>query len=671
VTAGEKAIIRRHRSGFFARTVCALVSFGFVALIVQPAPATHDPAQGHHTFTGPIGLQWQNITDADAPFADIVALAVSPDGASVFITGTSDSAGTGRDYLTRAFDAATGTTLWSARFDAATGNPDVADAPRGIAVSPDGTMVFVTGDSEIPAGIGTAIRILTVAYDATSGTELWSYPYDGDSQPLTATGIVAEPSGAHVLIVGRSSTHIKVVQHDAETGELGWSLAFVGDELPTATTIAPGGGRLFVVGRTQSAGVNGAMLIHAIDLTTLDAWSAFFDGTGGGNDIAEGVAVGPDSSRVFVTGTTLATGGHINYATVAYNAATGAQQWASESPDGSAHDVAVSPDGTRVFVTGEKTVLRTYYDQDCSTVAYDAATGVELWTAAFNGPNNRDDQAFFVTAALGQVYISGVGGLDSNDDFLTIAYDESTGAQVWLATSDGAASGPDAPTGLSALGGRIFIAGHIKGFGPNFDLMTVAYCGSQFADVPCNYWAFRFVGALVAADIAAGYPDGTFHPEALLTRAQLAVFAARAVDRTDHDLATFTPPACGQQTFKDVPCTHWAFRFIEYVAAKGLAAGTGSGAFSPDSTLRRTQMAVMLARLRDRLDGDFAAFTPPPCGSESFPDVPCTWADYKAIEYLKSKGVASGFGDGTFRPLALVTRAQLAVFLVRALQVAN
>jgi DNA-binding beta-propeller fold protein YncE len=72
------------------------------------------------------------------------------------------------------------------------------------------------------------------------------------------------------------------------------------------------------------------------------------------------VAVSPGGRAVFVTGTSFAgtSGGtsHEDYATVSYNAVTGARLWASfySGPAGQSYasGLAVSPDGTKVFVTG-------------------------------------------------------------------------------------------------------------------------------------------------------------------------------------------------------------------------------------------------------------------------------------------------------------------------------
>jgi hypothetical protein len=49
----------------------------------------------------------------------------------------------------------------------------------------------------------------------------------------------------------------------------------------------------------------------------------------------------------------------------------------------------------------------------------------------------------------------------------------------------------------------------------------------SFADVPTNYWAYKYIEYCRAQDIVHGYSDG-YHPEDVVTRDQMAVYVARA-----------------------------------------------------------------------------------------------------------------------------------------------
>jgi len=204
--------------------------------------------------------------------------------------------------------------------------------------------------------------------------------------------------------------------------------------------------------------------------------------------------------------------------------------------------------------------------------------------------------------------------------------------------------------------------------GPMSPAVTVNVRNQTFPDVPCTHFAWRFVEAVARNGIASGFPDGTYRPANDVNRGQMAVFMSRTTDLELGDFASFTPPVCGSGSFSDVDCTHPTYKFIEYVAAKGIASGFADGTYKPGNTVNRGAMAVFLSRVRNLADGDFAAFAPPACGSESFPDVACSHASYKFIEYVKAKGIASGFGDSTYRPGNIVTRAQMAVFITRAAQ---
>jgi hypothetical protein len=127
-----------------------------------------------------------------------------------------------------------------------------------------------------------------------------------------------------------------------------------------------------------------------------ELWVGHYNGPGNGPDDADGLAVSPDGSRVFVTGTS-ATGTTEDWATVAYDATTGNQLWVKLlNGPGNANDApqaapVVSPDGSRIYVTGNMTLGNGHFVM--RTVAYNAADGSELWAASYQGPANIDDSA--------------------------------------------------------------------------------------------------------------------------------------------------------------------------------------------------------------------------------------------------------------------------------------
>jgi hypothetical protein len=114
--------------------------------------------------------------------------------------------------------------------------------------------------------------------------------------------------------------------------------------------------------------------------------------------------------------------------------------------------------------------------------------------------------------------------------------------------------------------------------------------------------------------------------------------------------------------FADVPVSSPFHDDILSIATEGITGGCGGGNYCPTSPVRRDQMAVFLLKSEHG-----SAYTPPGC-TGAFADVACpgTFTDW--IEQLAAEGVTGGCGGGNYCPSQSVTRAQMAIFLLKTSQ---
>jgi hypothetical protein len=179
---------------------------------------------------------------------------------------------------------------------------------------------------------------------------------------------------------------------------------------------------------------------------------------------------------------------------------------------------------------------------------------------------------------------------------------------------------------------------------------------ATFADVPTTYWAWSFIERLYFAGITGGCGSSPliYCPEKSVTRAQMAIFLERGMNGS-----TYTPPAATGTVFGDVPLSYWSAAWIEKLYADGITGGCGSGNYCPDNPATRAQMAIFLLRAKHG-----SSYTPPPA-TGVFGDVPTSYWAANWIEQLYAEGITGGCGGGNYCPDNPVTRAQMAIFLVR------
>lgn len=114
--------------------------------------------------------------------------------------------------------------------------------------------------------------------------------------------------------------------------------------------------------------------------------------------------------------------------------------------------------------------------------------------------------------------------------------------------------------------------------------------------------------------------------------------------------------------FDDVPSGSSFYPFVMKLADDGVSAGCGGSAFCPESTVTRAQMAVFLLRSKNGVE-----YAPPAATGTVFTDVPASSFAAAWIETLYADAISTGCGAGIYCPGDPVTRAQMAVFLLRTL----
>ena len=112
---------------------------------------------------------------------------------------------------------------------------------------------------------------------------------------------------------------------------------------------------------------------------------------------------------------------------------------------------------------------------------------------------------------------------------------------------------------------------------------------STFNDVAKDCWAANYIGYMQQFGIVTGYEDGSFRPDAPVTRAEFAAIASRFEKLTQ-----------GSASFTDVPDTHWAVKYINFAATRGWVTGYADGTFKPEHSITRAEVAAVTCRLLER-----------------------------------------------------------------------
>ncbi len=180
---------------------------------------------------------------------------------------------------------------------------------------------------------------------------------------------------------------------------------------------------------------------------------------------------------------------------------------------------------------------------------------------------------------------------------------------------------------------------------------AAAPSGLPFTDVAADRWSYAYIKKMYDAGAVSGTSATTFSPDANVTRAQFVTMLA-GLAKADVSKYPATP-------FRDVPESAWYAPYVNWALANGIVSGTSATTFSPDASITRQDLAVMLYRYTQRYSIALQQQTVTPFTDEG------SIADYAlpAVQALHRAGAISGMPDGSFRPYSNATREQACVML--------
>jgi DNA-binding beta-propeller fold protein YncE len=333
----------------------------------------------------------------------------------VFVTG-------GPGYTTIAYEAATGAQQWVKHYVG-------GSSPQAMVVSPDGSTVYVTGVSPAtgPGPIGD-VNYVTIAYNAATGARRWLSRYR--VQFAGPRAIAISPDGRAVYVTGQAASDAATVAYNAATGARLWARRYNGRangfDAAKSVAVAPGGRIVYITGGSRGKTSRFDLFTVAYRAGTgAQLWADRYNGPGNRYDSGRSVAVTPDGRTVVVAGPSAGAQelvlNYLNYATIAYNARTGAQRWLSRwaglAVPAEAKAMVLSPGGSTVFVTGDS-------NGDYATVAYATATGAQLWVSVYDAGSVDEATGLAVSPDGGRLYVTGTsyGGPSTDYDWATVAY---------------------------------------------------------------------------------------------------------------------------------------------------------------------------------------------------------------------------------------------------------
>lgn len=176
-------------------------------------------------------------------------------------------------------------------------------------------------------------------------------------------------------------------------------------------------------------------------------------------------------------------------------------------------------------------------------------------------------------------------------------------------------------------------------------------CSHPFIDLS-EHWAEEEICELYAQGIVEGYSERNYLPKQEVTRAEFLKISLLNLG--------YKVYAVQSASFSDVENGAWYYTYVTFAKSKGFVSGYSDGTFRPDALITRAEAVVMIMQMAGIVDYSSFGFEP------RFSDLTSATDWFApAVNLATDYGIIEGYGDGSFRPYANLSRAEAAVIAVR------
>lgn len=199
----------------------------------------------------------------------------------------------------------------------------------------------------------------------------------------------------------------------------------------------------------------------------------------------------------------------------------------------------------------------------------------------------------------------------------------------------------------------------INGSSRLYDMTDVVIAADPFTDIYASGYYKYIVGA-ADAGIIAGYPDGSYRPNNVVTRAQFITMLYRAAGSPEVKSTALEFADSGMIAAPYVTAVAWGVE-------NKVISGYGDNSFRPNQNISRAQMATFMYRYMKNVVGyDFGEAEP--CGFDDYAEIAAPYVD--AVNAIVSAGVMNGMNATTFAPNGTANRGMAATVMLRVYELA-